>query len=254
MVSAAPYVLENRLLCEEVYEKVPAAATRLLPFACIDPARRVQTQLRELERLSERYPIYGLKLSGVMIQSSHAHLLARGEGFVRFARERNIPILLHTTAYAGDRFCHNSINLRIARQFPSVRFCMAHCMGFDKTCLDEADAMENVFVDSAAMKIQIEVPPEVMAPPERRFGSDYSDFRRVFADLAAAYRRTLIWGSDSPAYSYFEKRRYADGTTVDFCLRGSYAQEKSALDALRGLRLAVANRNTCRFLFGPGKA
>ena len=233
---------------------MPAAASRLLPFACIDQARKVRTQLRELERLSERYPIYGLKLSGVMIQSSHAHLLARGEGFVRFARERNIPILLHTTTYAGDRFCHNSINMRIARKFPAVRFCMAHCMGFDKVCLDEADAMENVFVDSAAMKIQIEVPPDVLAPPERRFDSDYSDFRKVFTDLAAAYGRTLICGTDSPAYSYFEKRRYADGTVVNFCLRCTYAQEKSALDALGKLRPAVANRNTCRFLFGPCKA
>ena len=249
-IAAAPYILENRLLCEEVYHKTPSAAGRIPPFAAADPARAVERQVSELERLAHEYPIYGIKLSGVMIQSSHRHLLGKGAPLVHLARQRNWPILLHSTAYEGDQFCHNAINLEVARHYRRVRFCLAHCLGFDKACLDEADAMENVWVDSAAMKIQVE-PDEILAPPERRFPSDYRDYKRVFGDLVRAYPATMLWGSDSPAYTCVQRRTYADGSQVDFTLQGSYEQEKAALDSLDARRrLAVANRNTCRFLFG----
>jgi predicted TIM-barrel fold metal-dependent hydrolase len=221
-----------------------------MPFACIDPLRRVKVQLRELARLADEYPLYGLKVSGVTIQSSHRRLLGTASGFIDFARERDLPVLLHTTAYEGDRFCHSAINLAVVRAFPAVRFCLAHCMGFDKAYLDQAGALPNAWVDSAAMKIQVQA-TEVIAPPERRFESDYGDYRAVFADLVKAYPRTMLWGSDAPAYTYIERRRYADGSWVNFRLQGSYAQEKAALDALSpAQRRQVANRNTLAFLFG----
>lgn len=249
-ITDAPYVLENHLLCEEVYDKTPGASGRILPFVCVDPGRCVKRQVKELQRLAERYPLYGIKISGVMIQSSHRHLLGKGAPFLHLAKERNWPILLHSTAYAGDRFCHNSINLEVARHYPEVRFCLAHCLGFDRVCLDQADAMDNVWVDSAAMKIQVE-PEEILAPPDRRFASNYRNYKRVFSDLVRAYPTTMLWGSDSPAYTYVERRKYADGSQVNFTLQGSYEQEKAALDSLDPRRrLAVANRNTCRFLFG----
>ncbi len=249
-MAQAPFVLENRLLCEEVYDRTPGAPGRILPFACVDPGRCVGRQATQLESLADEYPLYGIKISGVMIQSSHRHLLGKGTPFVHLAKERNWPILLHSTAYAGDRFCHNSINLAVARRYPRVRFCLAHCLGFDKACLDEADAMDNVWVDSGAMKIQVEA-EEILAPPDRRFRSDYRNYKRVFADLVRAYPRTMLWGSDSPAYTYVERRRYADGSQVNFRLQGSYEQEKAALDSLPPRqRVAVGNHNTCRFLFG----
>ena len=249
-IAEAPYVLENRLLCEEVYDKTPGAPGRVLPFACVDPGRCIKRQVKELQRLADEYPLYGIKISGVMIQSSHRHLLGKGAAFVHLAKDRNWPILLHSTAYAGDRFCHNSINLAVARHYPQVRFCLAHCLGFDKVCLDQADAMDNVWVDCAAMKIQVE-PEEILAPPERRFPSNYRDYKRVFGDLAQAYPATMLWGTDSPAYTYVERRKYADGSQVNFTLQGSYEMEKAALDSLdRKSRTMVANRNTRRFLFG----
>jgi len=252
-LSAAPYLLENRALCSEVYEKVPGALGRILPFACIDPGRFVRAQIQALEALMAEYPVYGLKAVGVSIQSSHRHLKGKGAAFMRLAEERGLPVLMHSTAYEGDHYSHTRINLEVARAFPNVRFCLAHCLGFDKTHLDEADALPNVWVDSAAMKIQIE-PEEILAPPARRFPSDYTDYRRVFADLVQAYPRTLIWGSDSPAYTYIEKRRYPDGTTVNFALRGTYEQERAALAALSPeLARRAGNLNPRAFLFGTAE-
>jgi hypothetical protein len=252
-LSPAPYAIENRRLCAEVYERVPGTAGRILPFAGIDPGRFVAAQVAALEALLAEYPVYGLKASGVSIQSSHHHLLGKGEAFLRLARERNLPVLLHSTAYEGDRYSHTRINLAVARACPEVRFCLAHCLGFDRVHLDEAAALPNVWVDSAAMKIQIE-PQEILAPPERRFASDYRDYRRVFADLVKAYPETMLWGSDSPFYTYIEPRRYPDGSTVNFVLQGSYEQERAALAALTPAQARqVANANTRRFLFGTSR-
>lgn len=249
-LTPAPFVRENRLLCEEVYEKPLATPGRVLPFASVDPGRFIKHQMTALERLTDEYPIYGLKCSGIMVQSSHRHFLKKAECFVRFAEERNLPMLLHSTAHAGDKYSHNLINLDVAHAFPAVRFCLAHCLGFDKARLDEADAMPNVWVDSAAMKIQVEI-PEIHPPAEQRFPSEYPNFRRVFRDLVEAYPTTMIWGSDSPYYTFYEKRRYADGSVVDFVYHATYEQEREALDALdaKGRRQA-ANANTLRFLFG----
>lgn len=249
-VSPAPYIPDNRLLCEEIYEKTPGATGRILPFLSIDPGRRIREQVKEVARLAREYPIYGLKSVGVLLQSSHLDLITTAAPLMRLAQDLDIPVLLHSTAYRGDKFSHSALNLKVARAWPGVRFCMAHCLGFDKRHLDEADALPNVWVDSAAMKIQIEA-KEIIAPLNRRFKSDYSDYRVVFRDLARAYPDTMVWGTDAPAYTYIEKRRYPDGSTVDFALHGTYAKERAALDALRPAeRRRVANGNTLRFLFG----
>jgi len=253
-LSRAPYVVENRLLCEEIYEKVPDACERIMAFACIDPGRYVREQVKAIAALIEKYPIYGLKASGVSVQSSHRHLTGKASAFMHLARKHNLPLLLHSTAYEGDTLCHSKINLDVARAFPEVRFCLAHCLGFDRHHLAEADSLPNVWVDSAAMKIQVE-PEEILAPLHRRYESDYSDFRRVFRDLVRAYPDTMIWGSDSPAYTFVHRRKYADGSTVSFDLQGSYELERAALDALSAAqRRKVANINTCRFLFGADAA
>jgi len=100
------------------------------------------------------------------------------------------------------------------------------------------------------MKIQVEA-DDIMAPPERRFESDYSDHTQVFHDLVTAYPRTMLWGSDSPAYSYITKRRYPDGSIVDFKLEGTYEGETDVLEALPdSARMQVASVNTRHFLFG----
>ena len=86
-----------------------------------------------------------------------------------------------------------------------------------------------------------------VAPPFSR----PSDHTKVFRDLVKAFPKTMLWGSDSPAYSYIAKRRYSDGSIVDFKLVGAYDMETAVIDALPGAkRYQVASRNTRRFLFG----
>jgi len=90
-----------------------------------------------------------------------------------------------------------------------------------------------------------------MAAPTDRFESDYTDHRRVLADLAEAYPDTLIWGSDSPAYSYICRRKQAEGHWLDFRLKGTYEDEVAALEALPApLRQQVGSVNALSFIFG----
>jgi len=64
------------------------------------------------------------------------------------------------------------------------------------------------------------------------------------------YVRNLA-GTDSPAYSYMTDRRDSTGRYVRFRLRGTYEDEKAALDALPPkLRRKAAGTNTLDFLFG----
>ena len=67
----------------------------------------------------------------------------------------------------------------------------------------------------------------------------------------AGFPERIVWGTDSPCYSYIARRLQGEGRYLDFRLKGTYEQEKAALDALPpGLRRKVACSNTAAFLFG----
>ena len=146
--------------------------------------------------------------------------------------------------------------LRVVDAHPELRYCLAHCVIFHEGYLREADARPNVWVDTAALKIQVEAfrqgPPFASDNPEDWFEADYSDHCRVMCSLAETFPDTLIWGTDSPAYSYIVRRQSGDdGKFMEFRLKGTYADEVAALRALPdGLARKVANRNTLRFIFG----
>ena len=114
--------------------------------------------------------------------------------------------------------------------------------------------MENVWVDTSAMAIQVQVVASgspVMATGSDRFDADYRDHRRVFVALAEAYPETILWGTDSPYYSFIARRKQGEGAFAEFRLKARYEDEKAALDSLPAdLREKVSNTNTLRFLFG----
>jgi predicted TIM-barrel fold metal-dependent hydrolase len=90
-----------------------------------------------------------------------------------------------------------------------------------------------------------------VAPPEQRFDWDYSDHTEVMRQLLNHFPDTIIWGSDSPAYSYICRRRKGEDSFADFELKGSYEQEKAALDCLPPEnRQRAGSANAVDFLFG----
>ena len=253
-ISPVPYGLENRMLLREVFGFFPELSHRFLPFVSVDPGRLIAEQVAELEALEAEYPIYGLKLVPVFCQRPVTDLLDIGRPLLDFARERNLPVLLHTTTDPHEIYSRVDLTFQVVEANPDLRFCLAHCIGFHRGWLDRAAAMPNVFVDTSALKIQVQMVHEgnpLMAHGADLFPADYADHTAVMRALADAYPGTILWGTDSPAYTYMIRRKQAEDYYVTFNLKGSYEDEVAALNALPAdLRRQVGNTNTLDFVFG----
>lgn len=253
-LSATPYERENRLLFTEVFTFCPEYRARFLPFVCADPERDIPGQIDALQALELEFPIYGIKISAVGCQSRLAGLLGVGQPLLTFAAERDLPLLFHVTVHPQEHYSQVSDALKIAERHPELRFCLAHCLGFDQACLERAAAAPNVWVDTSALKIQVQLAHEnslITALPADRFDWPYDDHRQIMRQLLEHYPETIVWGSDSPAYSYICRRQQAPGVVTEFRLKANYEDERAALDALPEIaRRQASSTNTIAFLFG----
>ena len=251
-ISRAPYSTENRVLMEEVGEF--GFGTRILPFACIHPETAVNEQLEELRNLTTSFPFYGIKVSPVLSQAPVLGLLGPGKPLLDFAAELDVPVIVHVTVDPLERFSQVADALTVTRARPEIRFCLAHCAAFHRAYLEVAGELENVWVDTSALTIQTEATfrnLRIMATPEERLEADYSDHKSVMRSICERFSDTMVWGSDSPAYTYISRRLQGDGSYFDFRLKATYEDEKAALDALESdIRFEIGSNNAIRLLFG----
>jgi len=247
-ISRVPYERENRLLLTDVYNFCPEHSHRFLPFVSVDPGRLIDEQIASLEELEREFPIYGIKIHPLMCQSKALALLDVGKPLMAFFAERNWPILFHASTDPTDPFSQAADILQVIERYPEMRFCMAHCVGCHRESLDRAAACPNAWVDTAALKIQVDLFRAEKSPA--MLDLDYSDHTRVFQALVDLYQKTMLWASDSPYYSYITRRMQAPGVYREFRLKGTYEQEKAAYDALSPAQQAQVGENTVRFLFG----
>ena len=252
--SPVPYMLENRRLFVEVFEYCRRSAHRILPFVMIDPGRMVAEQIAALDELETEYPIYGVKVAPVQCQISVSALREQGRDLMDFARERDLPMLFHVTTHPDEGFSQASDTFDLIEAFPDQRYCLAHCIGFDRDFLDRAGSMPQVWVDTSALKIQVQAASEnqaFMAPPSKRYDWDYTDHRSVMCSLVERFPDTILWGSDSPYYTFISRRMQGEGSYLEFRLQGTYEDEKAALDALSPeLRQRAGTGNPINYLFG----
>ena len=242
-----PYAFENERMLRELYELYPDLGRNTLPFAILDPLRSPAPQIARLRDLHRRYPFYGLKIQPTMIQSDIGSLLREGRGFLELAEELDLPFLIHSSVAPEDTWSQAKTILRVAEATPRVRFCLAHSCRFDRECLDRVAELPNTWFDCSAHRIHCEGVVKglgFVAPPARRFASAYTDPSRVLRDLAEAYPRKLLWGSDTPFQSYVA---HIDGTFVS--LRSTYEAEVACVRALpAALQQAVGHDNLLSLL------
>lgn len=239
-VEKVPYAFENRRMLEEVYSLFPDEGRHFLPFMILDPERETDGQAEALRKLREEYPFYGLKIQGTIIQSRVKGLLGAGAVFLELAREWNIPLIIHSSYLKSDIWSQSHDILDVAEANPDVRFCLAHSCRFERSSLDRLAGLPNCWFDCSAHGIHCDAVAQglpIVAPEAKRFPSDYTRPARVLADLATAYPTKLMWGSDSPFYSYVGKH----GTDL-FSLRSTYGREAAALEGLSAEQL---KRATC---------
>ncbi len=247
-VSRVPYERENRLLLTDVYRFCPEHSHRFLPFVSVDPGRLIDEQIASLEELEQEFPIYGIKIHPLMCQSRALALLDAGRPLMTFFAERNWPVLFHATTDPSDPYSQAADIIQVIERYPGTRFCMAHCVGCHRESLDRAAALPNAWVDTAALKIQVDLFRAEKSPA--MLDLDYRDHTRVFQALVERYPTTMLWATDAPYHSYITRRLQAPGVYREFRLKGTYEQEKAAYDALSPAQQAQVSANTVRFLFG----
>lgn len=221
-----PYAFENRRLRNEIHTFFPEYADRILQFASVDPSRHQLAQVDELERLYAERPFFGLKIQATTLRAYVGDLLGGGRPLLEFAARHDLPFIIHSSVAPDDPWSPAATILEVVRATPGVRFCLAHSCRFDRPCLDEVAALPNAWFDISAHGIHCAAAARelaIVAPSARRFASDFRDPARVLFDLAEAYPRKLLWGTDSPFYSYISS---------SLSLKGSYEAEVGYLKAL----------------------
>ena len=253
-ISRVPYERENRLLLTDVYRFCPEHSGRFLPFISVDPGRLIDEQIASLEELEQEFPIYGVKIHPLLAQSKALALLDVGAPLLAFFAERDWPVLFHATLDPTDPFSQVADILQVAERHPELRFCMAHCIGCHRPSFERAAALPNMVVDTAALKIQVELFRADKARGDdwsaQMLDLDYDDHTRLFQQLVERYPTTLLWASDSPYHSYITRRLQGEGVYREFRLKGTYEEEVAAWRGLSDAQQRQVNANTMTFLFG----
>ncbi|MCD4823190.1 MAG: amidohydrolase [Phycisphaerae bacterium] len=254
-LSDVPYKVENQILMREIFDYCPELSSRFIPFTSVDPARDVSGQLDELKKLDEKYPIYGIKVNPVGCQSKVLELLGKGKAFLDFAAQRDIPFIFHSTTVPNDEYSQASDIFKIVERRPELRFCFAHCLLFNEEFFEHAKESPNVWVDTAALKIQVDLVNQLVEDKvinrSTLIDVDFSDYRKVMRTFCQMYPDMIIWGTDSPAYTYHCLRKQGKDSYQEFAYKGTYSNELEALNSLtEELRRKVSNSNTIDFIFG----
>ena len=253
-IGDAPMHFENEQMLRQLYEIFPAYVRRCIPFAAVDTLRETRRQVRVLEKLLDRYPFYGLKVHPRGAQAHVLTLAHEGRPLLEFARAHDLPILIHAAVTPIDPLSQASDIFDLARMNPKLRFCAAHFCGFHQKLFEEADRLENVWVDSAAMSIGCDLVAQKSKLYESGPARVPSNYRRppvVFRDLAERFPDTFMWGTDDPAHTWVSRTVYPSGRVERLELWGSMKREKELLSLVRGrLRRKVAYENALRFIEG----
>ena len=253
-IGKAPFHFENEQMLRQLYDVFPDYKSMYIPFVAVDTMRETQKQVRVLEKLLKQYPFYGVK---VHPRSTRAHVLTLGrEGrpLLEFAQAHDFPILIHSTPSKTDPLSQLSDVLNLARRYPRLRFCAAHFGGFHQKLFEQADRMDNVWVDSAAMSIGCDLVVQksnVYISGSEKIPGDYRHPEKIFADLARRFPDTFMWATDNPAHTWVSSTKMATGKVMRLELWSSMEREKRLLANVVGkLRKKVAYQNALNFIEG----
>jgi len=235
-----PYELANKQL---FYEVSLFGENIIFPFAAVFPRIKEEEQISYLETVSSLDRIFGLKLHTLATHSKATDLA--NSKILDYAEKHSLPILFHT---GPDKFSGAENVLELARQYPKIRFAMAHAVRFEKVIYDEmvTGRYSNVFIDVSPLISLCNITKvDISSGSDSKLNIDYEDPRNVVVKLLSILPKNIIWGTDEPWTTITDDRK--DGILPKVV----YADEAQLLHSLpKNLKLTLANTNTKKFLFG----
>lgn len=236
-----PYHFANRQL---FYEVSLFGDDRILPFANIYPKYEEQKQADYLEQLAKEKVLFGLKLHTLATQSSASSL--KDSPFLEIADHYSLPILVHS---GPDEISYPMHIVKLAEQYASVRFCIAHAARFEKKIFDHIteNKIKNVFVDTSPFISLAKLTP---LDVERNVGNEklslpYGNPKLALLEFCQLFPDIVVWGTDEPWTTITDDHR------GDILLKATYKDEVNLLQSLpESVKKKISHENTNLFLFG----
>lgn len=224
-----PYELEN----EELLGSIERYGLKnILPFACFSLYEQ-EKQISWLRKNNSK--IFGLKYHCLADQNRFDKILKKGRSFLAFAEEFDKPIMIHTGLQELD---NPYPVIAVAKEYPRIRFNLAHCAAFNRRTLEEILEIPNIYMDISPFVMNCHIWSEHATKDSAEL--DYNNPKKVFGWLYANFRDKLLWGSDSPC-CYVTR----ESILID------YEDELRFLDSLlEDEKRTICSSNPRRYLFG----
>jgi predicted TIM-barrel fold metal-dependent hydrolase len=217
-----PFDFENQRLADEIARV--DTEKRLLQFAMFDPAREVEKQVKQIDKLIGK--IAGLKTQTTILRSPIRNLLESGRALMDLAQQHRLPVLFHTATNPADTWAQASDCLDVAEAFPKLRFNLAHSLRFHAPLLKRAKQLPNVWIDCSAHLAHCKLARDgspVIPPAGTRVDANFEDPVSTLLAVYDIVGDRYLWGSDSPFMSWCD-----DKLRLIF----SYEEEAAVLHAL----------------------
>jgi hypothetical protein len=146
-LDSVPYGRENRRFLKECLRLLSLAPTADDSLRQCGPAAQGARAARATAAVACGIPF--LRFENPAVRDPGAHPLAAdpGSAFLNFAREHDLPFIIHSSIDAGDRYSQCADILHVAEHNPDLRFCLAHSCRFHRPSLERVAALPNTWFD-----------------------------------------------------------------------------------------------------------
>lgn len=230
-----PYQYENYALCNIIKE---LQLSNIMPFVSVSTQAKLQEQIEGIYKLHETFGVYGIKYHAAAERMAVDN--PKFEPFVKLAEDLDIPILVHS-ALSPD--AHPDHVLNLAKQYPAIRLCIAHCARFHKPTLERirSGKIKNVFVDTAPFIRLCDMSlTSSNIDLDDVLKLDFDNPHIALKEFAEYLPDNVLWGTDIPWQNY----RNSVGKII------TYTDETNILEKLEDEIVKKIMENQLDFLFG----
>lgn len=243
-----PYKLQNEKLLLDTKE---TGNNLFMPFLMFSLAYSVDEQIKFIkEKLKSDY-VYGLKYYADTDNISLSNFLARGKNFIEFILKEDLPITFHVSADTvmkdGGLSYPNDI-LKISKQYPELRICIAHMAHFSKYIFNELSSgnYPNVYIDTSPFLHLCNI--RNVMKSENSMSFNYDNPVEVLYDCVNIIPENIIWGSDYPFnFTCNLTNEFHNKNFKKFSIKKN---NEILLQLPKETQRLITNTNTLNFIFG----